>query len=76
MGAARVKFATMGFLQYISPTISLIIGIFVYGEEFTGTHLLSFSFIWIGLFIYSFSNIGAISRMRNGNQETAKVKES
>lgn len=76
MGAARVKFATMGFLQYISPTISLIIGIFVYGEKFTKTHLLSFSFIWIGLLIYSFSNIGAISRMRNSKQETAKVKES
>jgi chloramphenicol-sensitive protein RarD len=76
MGAARVKFATLGFLQYISPTISLIIGIFVYGEEFTSTHLLSFSFIWIGLIIYSFSNIGAISKMRECKQEAAKVKGS
>ncbi|MDD3705987.1 MAG: EamA family transporter RarD, partial [Clostridiaceae bacterium] len=68
MGAARVKLSTIGVLQYVSPTISLFIGIFMYGEKFTNTHLLSFSFIWVGLIIYTFSNIEAISKFRNSFQ--------
>jgi chloramphenicol-sensitive protein RarD len=76
MGSNRVKLSTMGFLQYISPTISLVIGIFLYGEKFTGTHLLSFGFIWIGLIIYSFSNIEAISRFRSNKQNAADARES
>lgn len=64
MGAKRVKLSTMGFLQYISPTISLFLGVFIYGEQFTKTHLLSFGFIWIGLIIYSFSNVKMLSKMR------------
>lgn len=75
MGAERVKLSTIGFLQYISPTISLIIGIFVYEEKFTKTHLLSFSFIWIGLIIYSFSNMEGISKLIHNRQEALKVKE-
>lgn len=76
MGAARVKLSTMGFLQYISPTISLVIGVFVYGEKFTSTHLLSFGFIWIGLIIYSFSNFEVINKFRYSRQEAAEMKES
>lgn len=45
----------LGFIQYIAPTITLILGIFVYGEQFTKLHLLSFTFIWAALTIYSVS---------------------
>lgn len=71
MGSARVKLSTMGFLQYISPTISLFLGVFVYGEKFTHTHLLSFGFIWIGLLIYSFSNMKILSGSRASRQDAA-----
>jgi len=54
-GARRIKMSTLGFTQYISPTISLLLGIFVYKETFTVIHFISFSFIWTGLLIYSFS---------------------
>jgi len=74
MGANRVKLSTMGFLQYISPTISLFIGIFLYGEKFTGTHMISFGFIWAGLIIYSISNFEAINRVRNGSREITEAK--
>lgn len=76
MGANRVKLSTMGFLQYISPTISLIIGIFLYGEKFTSTHFLSFGFIWVGLIIYSFSNIEASGRFKSSRPDITGVKES
>lgn len=76
MGANRVKLSTMGFLQYISPTISLFIGIFMYGEKFTGTHMISFGFIWAGLIIYSISNFEAITKPRSSSREMADVKEN
>ncbi|KON86741.1 transporter [Sporosarcina globispora] len=54
-GAQRIPMSMLGFLQYIAPTLTLILGIFVYHEHFTKLHLLSFMFIWLALTIYSVS---------------------
>lgn len=45
----------VGFMQYLAPSISMAIGIFMYGEVFTYTHALTFGFIWLGLFIFTYS---------------------
>jgi chloramphenicol-sensitive protein RarD len=55
MGTLRLSLTMVGFLQYISPTLSLIIGIFLYHETFTLIHLLSFALIWAGLVVFSVS---------------------
>lgn len=54
-GAQRIPLATLGILQYIAPTITLILGIFVYHETFSMVHLLAFTFIWSALILYSLS---------------------
>jgi len=51
--AKLLPLSFVGFLQYLSPTLSLIIGVFVYGESFTISHLLSFGCIWVGLFVFT-----------------------
>ncbi len=56
-GAKRIHFATVGFLQYISPTIVLFLGIFVYKENFDLSNMISFGFIWIALIIYSLPTV-------------------
>ncbi len=56
-GAKLLPLKIVGFLQYISPTISLLLGIFVYHESFTFTHILAFSCIWIGLVFFTWSQI-------------------
>lgn len=53
----RVTLATMGFLQYLAPTMTFILGIFVYGEPFSRARLVAFSCIWIALIIYSADGI-------------------
>ncbi|MFZ5942632.1 MAG: EamA family transporter RarD [Bacillota bacterium] len=58
----RVKFSTIGFLQYIAPTLSLLLGVVVFKEPFMGTHLLSFSLIWLALIIYSLSNSSLLGK--------------
>ncbi|CAD2080102.1 chloramphenicol-sensitive protein RarD [Jeotgalicoccus coquinae] len=53
LGAIRIPLSLTGLLQYIGPTLMLIIGIFLYGEAFTDTHKIAYSFIWSGLIIYT-----------------------
>ncbi|MBS8265225.1 EamA family transporter RarD [Mesobacillus boroniphilus] len=54
-GAQRIPLATLGILQYIAPTLTLILGVFVYYETFSTVHLLAFTFIWSALILYSLS---------------------
>lgn len=52
-GANRLPLSLLGFIQYLSPTISLTVGVLLYHEPFTSTHLVSFSLIWLALGIFS-----------------------
>ena len=54
MAARSVPYASLAFLQYIAPTLVLLQAIFIYGEQFSTTAMLAFSFIWVALLIYSF----------------------
>ena len=51
-GAKKIPLALLGFLQYIAPTIMLIIGIFIFKETFSSAHIISFALIWISLIIF------------------------
>lgn len=52
--ARRMKYATIGLIQYIGPTIQFMLAIFLYREPLTTTHLITFPLIWAGLALYSF----------------------
>ncbi|MBW3111483.1 MULTISPECIES: EamA family transporter RarD [Bacillaceae] len=56
-GAQQIPLYMVGFLQYIAPTITLILGIWMYHEEFSTTHLISFMFIWLALTIFTASRV-------------------
>jgi chloramphenicol-sensitive protein RarD len=43
----RLKLVTIGLIQFIAPSITLVLGVFVYGEEFTKIHAITFTLIWI-----------------------------
>jgi len=51
--ARRLQLATIGFLQYLTPSLHFILAVGLYNEPFSHGHLLSFLFIWTGLGIYS-----------------------
>lgn len=55
--ALRLNLSTVGYMQYISPTISMLIAVFLYNEELGISKLISFGLIWLGLFIVSFDSI-------------------
>jgi chloramphenicol-sensitive protein RarD len=60
MAATRIPLSTLGFVQYLSPTIQLMIGLFVYNEVFSPSYLISFCLVWIGLAIYTYSLIRTV----------------
>jgi chloramphenicol-sensitive protein RarD len=47
--ARRVRLSTLGFLQYLSPSISLVIAVFVLGEPFTRIDMTAFGCVWLAL---------------------------
>jgi chloramphenicol-sensitive protein RarD len=51
--ARRLKLATVGFLQYIAPTLQFLLAVLVYDELFTASNLCSFILIWGGVCFYS-----------------------
>lgn len=52
-GARRLPLTTMGFLQYLAPTLTFLLAVFVFGELFAPAQLLTFLLIWAGLALYS-----------------------
>ena len=52
-----IRYATVGILQYLSPSIVFLTAIFVFGEHLDKWKLIGFSIIWVACAIYSVSAI-------------------
>jgi chloramphenicol-sensitive protein RarD len=56
-GARRIPLSLVGILQYIGPTIQLLLGIYLYNEAFSSTKLLGYGLIWCALGLYSIESL-------------------
>lgn len=63
-GARRVPLATIGFLQYLAPSLQLLCGVFIFHETFTRSHLVGFGCIWAALAIYAADGLIRARRRR------------
>ncbi|HKK05298.1 MAG TPA: EamA family transporter RarD [Gammaproteobacteria bacterium] len=52
-GARRLRLGTIGLLQYLTPTMQFLTGVFLLGEPFTRADGLTFACIWSALVLYS-----------------------
>ena len=50
--AKRIHLSTLGLLQYLAPTINLLLGIWAYGEPFPRERMIGFMLIWAALALY------------------------
>lgn len=71
IAATRIPLSTLGFIQYLSPTIQLFIGIFIFSEPFNLAYLTSFMLVWVGLGIYTYSII-RVMKSRQTEDSTKK----
>lgn len=51
--ARQIPLSMLGILQYLAPTLQLLIGVLVYGEPFPPERMIGFACIWLALLIYS-----------------------
>lgn len=50
--ARRLRYSTLGMLQFIAPTLQFLIAVLIYGEAFTTAHAVAFGAIWLALGLY------------------------
>lgn len=61
-GARRVRMTTLGFLQYITPSITLLVATLLMGEAFTRTDAITFGCVWSALALVGLE--GQVGRLR------------
>ena len=66
--ARRISMSLLGILQYLGPTIQLVMGIWLYDEPFSGAKLIGYIAIWAALLLYSVEGIR--HSMRRSRQKT------
>ncbi|MCP4176342.1 MAG: EamA family transporter RarD [bacterium] len=62
-GVRKIKLSTAGLLQYITPTISFLIGVFIYKEQLTNMYLITFSIIWFAVLVFILNNLIEINKV-------------
>ena len=59
---SRLRLATVGLMQYLSPTLQLLLAVFLYGEPFGRERLVAFVAIWIALALFAVHNARAAAK--------------
>jgi chloramphenicol-sensitive protein RarD len=72
--AHKIPLSTLGLMQYLAPTINLVLGIFIYGEDFPTTRMIGFMLIWGALAIFMADNL--LRRLRNQKRILTLAEET
>ena len=67
--AIRLPLSTLGFIQYLAPTCTLLLALFVYGENVPQERWLTFALIWAALLLFSFEGVYRYCRERGEGSE-------
>jgi chloramphenicol-sensitive protein RarD len=70
-----LRLSTMGFFQYIAPSLTFLLSVFVYDETFTRGHAVAFSCIWFALFMVSVETVIRSRRIRSRRIRSLRGRE-
>lgn len=65
IAARRMDYSTLGFVQYLTPTLVFALGLFVFGEPLNSVQLICFALIWTAIALFSFDLFSRRKRRRN-----------
>ena len=74
--ALRLTLTVLGFFQYLAPSITLLLAIFVYGEPFQANQAVTFGWIWLALVIFSAEGMYHQRVLRRAGGPTPQLGES
>lgn len=63
-GAKELPLSVTAFIQYISPSFSFFLGVFIFKEDFDLVRLASFAFIWLGVLVFTRDQIKSSNRKK------------
>jgi len=69
--ARRLPYSTLGFLQYIAPSLQFLLAVLAFGERFTLAHAICFGAIWTALAIFVFEGVRLSRVSRRSPSEPA-----
>lgn len=72
--ARRLRLTTMGFLQFVAPTLQFLCAVYVLGEPFSEGKLACFLWIWAGLAVFVFDSAKAFRAHRATQAERAAIE--
>ncbi|MCF7364231.1 EamA family transporter RarD [Vibrio diazotrophicus] len=55
--ATKLKLSTLGFFQYIGPSLMFLLAVLIYGEAFSTDKAITFTFIWGALVVFSYDGL-------------------
>lgn len=55
--ARRIMYSTLGFFQYIGPTLMFVLAVYLYGEPLEEARLVTFGFVWVALLLFSVDSL-------------------
>lgn len=62
--ATRLRLSTLGFFQYLGPTLMFLLATLCYGEQMTRDKLIAFGFIWSALLLFIIDALYTQRRLR------------
>jgi len=61
---ARLRLSTVGFFQYLGPTLMFLLAVLFYGESLTPDKMVTFGFIWLALAVFIIDAVAFSARAR------------
>jgi chloramphenicol-sensitive protein RarD len=63
--ATRIPLSTLGLMQYIAPSVQLVLGLTVFDEPMPVMRWVGFGLIWVALAMFTASTLGNRHRLRH-----------
>jgi chloramphenicol-sensitive protein RarD len=70
-GVRRLNLSTVGLMQYLAPSMTFVLAVFVFGEPFSADHAVTFACIWTGLVLFTWAGWRSYRRARKPVPEAA-----
>lgn len=61
--ANKIPLSTLGFIQFLTPTIQLLLGVLAYNEPFTAQHVVLLTCIWTGIALITWESLAVVRRV-------------
>lgn len=72
--ARRIQLATLGFIQYLAPSMTFLLGSLVYGEPLDPVRLACFALIWLSIAVFTYSSVNEYRKRRRNAHLPASVR--